>query len=52
MEERIASLPPDYTTAVWLTNTGLECAQAAVTFEELTEELRNCHEFAEFLAER
>lgn len=50
MEER-TSLPPEYTTAVWLTNTGLESARAVASFNELTDELRSCYEFAEFLAE-
>jgi hypothetical protein len=43
-------LPTEATTAIWITNVGLESNRAAVTFDELLEMVRNMGELADQLS--
>lgn len=49
MNERIdaAEIPPEATSSLWITNSGLESFHSSVTFSELVEELRGMADLAD-----
>jgi len=54
MDERIESgkLPPEGTTAVWITNRGIESTDTVLTFAELRDDIRQAFDIAIEVAER